>query len=37
MTDVALQVGFGDLSHFEKSFRRLVGVSPRSYRRVPEQ
>lgn len=37
ITDVALQVGFGDLSHFEKSFRRLVGVSPRSYRRIPEQ
>ncbi|MGF6416815.1 AraC-like DNA-binding protein [Stenotrophomonas sp. AN71] len=37
ITDVALQVGFGDLSHFEKSFRRVVGVSPRSYRRVPEQ
>jgi len=37
ITDVALQVGFGDLSHFEKSFRRAVGVSPRSYRRTPEQ
>lgn len=37
ITDVALQVGFGDLSHFEKSFRRVVGVSPRSYRRTPEQ
>ncbi|MBA0446446.1 helix-turn-helix domain-containing protein [Stenotrophomonas maltophilia] len=37
ITDVALQVGFGDLSHFEKSFRRVVGVSPRSYRRAPEQ
>lgn len=37
ITDVALQVGFGDLSHFEKSFRRVVGVSPRSYRRTTEQ
>ncbi|WP_188238555.1 AraC family transcriptional regulator [Stenotrophomonas maltophilia] len=37
ITDVALQVGFGDLSHFEKSFRRAVGVSPRSYRRTPHQ
>ena len=37
ITDVALQVGFGDLSHFEKSFRRAVGVSPRSYRRTPDQ
>ncbi|MBB5735090.1 transcriptional regulator with GAF, ATPase, and Fis domain/AraC-like DNA-binding protein [Xanthomonas arboricola] len=34
ITEVALKVGFGDLSHFEKSFRRLVGVSPREFRRV---
>ncbi|NYI32060.1 transcriptional regulator with AAA-type ATPase domain/AraC-like DNA-binding protein [Xanthomonas arboricola] len=32
ITEVALKVGFGDLSHFEKSFRRLVGVSPREFR-----
>ncbi|PKV13919.1 AraC family transcriptional regulator [Xanthomonas prunicola] len=32
ITEVALKVGFGDLSHFEKSFRRLVGVSPRQFR-----
>lgn len=34
ITDVALSVGFGDLSHFEKSFRRLVGRSPREFRRA---
>ncbi|CEE45759.1 Transcriptional regulator (fragment) [Xanthomonas citri pv. citri] len=34
ITEVALKVGFGDLSHFEKSFRRLAGVSPREFRRV---
>jgi DNA-binding NtrC family response regulator len=33
ITDVALSVGFGDLSHFEKSFRRRVGQSPREFRR----
>ncbi|WP_437949278.1 helix-turn-helix domain-containing protein [Sorangium sp. So ce296] len=33
ITDVAITVGFADLSHFEKLFRRLVGVSPRVYRR----
>jgi len=33
ITDVALMVGFADLSHFEKSFRRIVGQSPRDYRR----
>jgi YesN/AraC family two-component response regulator len=33
ITDVALSVGFTDLSHFEKLFRRLVGASPRAFRR----
>ncbi|MCE4554583.1 helix-turn-helix domain-containing protein [Roseateles cellulosilyticus] len=33
ITEVALSVGFGDLSHFEKSFRRHVGRSPREFRR----
>ncbi|MFO3703542.1 helix-turn-helix domain-containing protein [Xanthomonas codiaei] len=37
ITEVALKVGFGDLSHFEKSFRRLVGVSPREFRNVGAQ
>lgn len=32
VTEVALSVGFSDLSHFEKSFRRIVGRSPREYR-----
>ncbi|MGJ4935776.1 helix-turn-helix domain-containing protein [Bradyrhizobium oligotrophicum] len=34
ITDVALQVGFADLSHFEKYFRRQVGRTPREYRRM---
>jgi AraC-like DNA-binding protein len=33
ITDVALQVGFSDLSHFEKCFRRQVGKTPRDFRR----
>ncbi|XHH28796.1 helix-turn-helix domain-containing protein [Xanthomonas euroxanthea] len=37
ITEVALKVGFGDLSHFEKSFRRLVGVSPRVFRNAGAQ
>ncbi|MBB3814102.1 AraC-like DNA-binding protein [Xanthomonas arboricola] len=37
ITEVALKVGFGDLSHFEKSFRRLVGVSPREFRNAGAQ
>jgi AraC-like DNA-binding protein len=34
ITEVALSVGFSDLSHFEKSFKRVVGQSPREYRRA---
>ncbi|WP_049973887.1 AraC family transcriptional regulator [Azospirillum sp. B4] len=34
ITDVALQVGFADLSHFEKCFRREVGRTPREFRRM---
>ncbi|WP_342373739.1 AraC family transcriptional regulator [Myxococcus stipitatus] len=32
ITDIALDVGFGDLSHFTTSFTRAFGVSPRAYR-----
>ncbi|NTX17818.1 helix-turn-helix transcriptional regulator [Myxococcus sp. CA056] len=32
VTDVALEAGFGDLSHFTASFTRAFGVSPRAYR-----
>ncbi|WP_242920170.1 AraC family transcriptional regulator [Caulobacter sp. CCUG 60055] len=34
ITDVALSVGFADLSHFEKTFKRVVGRSPREFRRA---
>lgn len=34
VTDVAFQVGFADLSYFERSFRRIVGQSPREFRRT---
>jgi AraC-like DNA-binding protein len=34
ITQVAMSVGFSDLSHFEKSFRRIVGQSPREFRRA---
>lgn len=33
ITDISLDVGFGDLSHFEKTFKRMLKVSPREYRR----
>ncbi len=32
ITDIALEVGYADLSNFVRSFRRAAGVSPRAYR-----
>ena len=34
ITDIALDVGFADLSNFVRTFRRAAGVSPRSFRRA---
>jgi AraC-like DNA-binding protein len=34
VTDVALDVGFGDLSNFVRTFHRAAGVSPRAFRRL---
>jgi AraC family transcriptional regulator len=32
ITDIAYDVGFGDLSNFVRSFRRAAGMSPRGFR-----
>ncbi len=32
ITDVSLDVGFGDLSHFEKIFKRYTHMTPRQYK-----
>jgi AraC-like DNA-binding protein len=32
ITEVAQAVGFNDLSHFDRTFRRVVGQSPTEYR-----
>ena len=32
VSEVAYAVGFNDLSHFDRTFRRIVGRSPRQYR-----
>jgi AraC family transcriptional regulator len=34
VTDIAYEVGFGDLSNFVRSFRRAAGVSPRAFRQA---
>jgi AraC family transcriptional regulator len=34
ITEVALQVGFADLSNFVRTFHRAAGVSPRAFRSV---
>lgn len=33
VTEIAMRVGYSDLSHFERRFRRIVGQSPREFRR----
>ena len=32
ITDIAFDVGFGDLSNFVRTFHRAAGVSPRGFR-----
>jgi hypothetical protein len=34
ITDVAFDVGFGDLSNFVRTFHRAAGVSPRTFRQA---
>lgn len=34
ITEVALDVGFGDLSNFVRTFHRAAGVSPRAFRKA---
>jgi AraC family transcriptional regulator len=34
ITEIAYAVGFNDLSHFVRSFRRAAGVSPRGFRKA---
>ena len=34
ITDIAYQVGFGDLSNFVRTFHRAAGVSPRGFRKL---
>jgi len=34
ITDIAFDVGFGDLSNFVRTFHRAAGVSPRAFRKA---
>lgn len=34
ITEIAYEVGFGDLSNFVRTFRRAAGVSPRRFREI---
>lgn len=36
VTDVAYDVGFGDLSNFVRTFHRAAGISPRAFRRAAQ-
>jgi AraC-like DNA-binding protein len=37
ITDIAFDVGFGDLSNFVRTFHRAAGISPRGFRRASHQ
>jgi AraC family transcriptional regulator len=37
ITDIAFDVGFGDLSNFVRSFGRAAGMSPRAFRQASRQ
>ena len=34
ISQVAFEVGFNNLSHFNKTFKRVMGVNPKEYRRL---
>jgi AraC family transcriptional regulator len=36
ITDIAFEIGFGDLSNFVRTFHRAAGMSPRAFRRLAQ-
>lgn len=36
ITEIAQECGFGNVTYFEKVFRRIHGMTPRQYRHIPE-
>ena len=34
ITDVTTELGYANIAHFSRAFKRLAGISPRSYRKI---
>ena len=34
LTDISLSVGLGDIQHFSKLFKNIIGVNPRKYKKM---
>lgn len=34
LTDISLNVGLGDVQHFSKVFKNIIGISPRKYKQL---
>ena len=34
ITDVTTELGYANIAHFSRAFKRLAGISPRSYRNI---
>jgi AraC-like DNA-binding protein len=37
VTDIALSCGFGDSNYFARAFRKVEGLTPRAYRKSPDE
>ena len=34
ITEIAFELGYADVAHFSRAFRRITGMSPRAYRHM---
>lgn len=37
ITNISYEVGFNDLTHFSRTFKKMVGISPRTYRTLKQR